>query len=95
MSAWTTLIERSSLAIGSAWDLITHPLVGGSGTTYNTGATASLNDTSMQVVAVDAPIAVAVKDAPTSAIPSASSLIATANDAGLLIEVTTARELLI
>lgn len=31
MTAWQRLLAASSLAIGTAWDLITHPKTGGSG----------------------------------------------------------------
>ena len=32
MSAWAKLLATSSLAFGTAWDLITHPKTGGAGT---------------------------------------------------------------
>jgi len=32
MSAWSKLLAASSLAFGTAWDLITHPKTGGAGT---------------------------------------------------------------
>ena len=49
MNAWQRLLAASSLAIGTAWDLITHPKTGGGGTTYNTGATVALTDSALQV----------------------------------------------
>lgn len=42
MTAWTRLLAASSLAIGTAWDLITHPKTGGSGTVIVNGATIAL-----------------------------------------------------
>ena len=42
MSAWDNLLAASSLALGTAWDLITHPITGGSGVIVNNGATAVL-----------------------------------------------------
>lgn len=35
MSAWTKLLAASSLSLGTAWDLITHPRTGGTGTIYD------------------------------------------------------------
>ena len=57
MSAWAKLLASSSLAFGTAWDLITHPKTGG-GTTYNTGVTAEMRDARVSVVVLDRPIAV-------------------------------------
>ncbi len=37
MSAWTKLLAASSLAIGSAWQLISSPRTGGSGVVVNNG----------------------------------------------------------
>lgn len=42
MNAWQRLLAASSLAIGTAWDLITHPKTGGAGTVISNGATASI-----------------------------------------------------
>ena len=51
MNAWQRLLAASSLAVGTAWDLITHPNTGGSGSTYNTGAVAVVNDAALAVAA--------------------------------------------
>ncbi len=58
MTAWTRLLAASSLAIGTAWDLITHPRTGGSGATVyveqiqsavtDDTATAELQDATIQ-----------------------------------------------
>jgi len=39
MSAWAKLLAASSLAFGTAWDLITHPKTGGAGVVVSNGAT--------------------------------------------------------
>lgn len=49
MNAWQRLLAASSLAIGTAWDLITHPKTGGAGLVVNTGVTASVADTAALV----------------------------------------------
>ena len=68
MSAWTNLLAASSLALGTAWDLITHPRTGGTGTgvVVNTGATAMVNDTSLAVALADTSLAVAATSPPLS-----------------------------
>lgn len=47
MNAWQRLLAASSLAIGTAWDLITHPKLGGAGVIVNNGATIQLADGSV------------------------------------------------
>lgn len=42
MTAWQRLLAASSLAIGTAWDLITHPKTGCAGTVVSNGATVSI-----------------------------------------------------
>lgn len=61
MSAWTNLLAASSLARGNAWDLITHPRTGGTGTgvVVNTGAVALVDDTTLSV-ATESPINIKV-----------------------------------
>lgn len=77
MSAWQRLLAASSLAVGTAWDLITNPKTGGAGVVVNTGAVALVPDTSMSVAIADAGITVAlvplavgvpVADSPSAAI---------------------------
>ena len=48
MSAWAKLLAASSLAIGTAWQLISSPKTG-SGVIVNTGVTASVADTAALV----------------------------------------------
>ena len=49
MSAWAKLLASSSLAFGTAWDLITHPKTGGSGVVVNNGCTVSIASNPVQV----------------------------------------------
>ena len=64
MSAWTKLLAASSLAIGTAWDLISNPKTGGSGVVVNNGATIALADTSLTIALDDASRPIALVDAP-------------------------------
>ena len=77
MSAWTNLLAASSLALGNAWDLITHPRTGGAGTVYveqlqsavaDTVTAASVLDDAVQATVSDETItsAVRVTDAQTA-----------------------------
>jgi len=43
MNAWQRLLAASSLAIGTAWDLITHPKTGGAGVVVSNGATITVD----------------------------------------------------
>lgn len=42
MTAWQRLLAASSLAIGTAWDLITHPKTAGEMTVISNGATIAI-----------------------------------------------------
>lgn len=60
MNAWQNLLAASSLTVGSAWDLITNPKIGGFGNIYNTGAEAIIDSSPIGVTissAVDVSIA--------------------------------------
>jgi hypothetical protein len=65
MSAWTRLLAASSLAIGSAWDLITHPGTGGGLSNVTTvavtvsasTATASMHDSAITATVSDSALA--------------------------------------
>lgn len=48
MSAWTRLLAISTLSIGNAWDLLTHPRT--SGTVANNGATVSVSTEPLTMV---------------------------------------------
>ncbi len=76
MNAWTRLLAASSLAIGTAWDLITHPKTGSGATVYveqiqsavtDDTATAELQDATIQAQITDDAITsiVSVTDAQT------------------------------
>ena len=55
MNAWQRLLAASSLAIGTAWDLITHPKLGGAGTVYVEQIQATvLDDTTLATLQDDA-----------------------------------------
>jgi len=62
MNAWQRLLAASSLAIGNAWDLITHPRTGGTGVIINTGAVALVADNPLAVALADGAVAVALSD---------------------------------
>jgi hypothetical protein len=63
MSAWTRLLAASSLAIGSAWDLITHPLTG-TGTPSATGAVTVLLPPPITITVTQANVAVSLAHQP-------------------------------
>jgi len=93
MSAWAKLLAASSLAFGTAWDLITHPKTGGA--TYNTGVAAELKDASLAVNLLDQSIAVTSLDATILAESFDIGVTAEACDDGVVVTVTTAAELLL
>lgn len=65
MSAWTNLLAASSLAIGTAWDLITHPRTGGSGgagTVYVEQIQSAVADTVTAASVLDDAVQAAVND---------------------------------
>ena len=78
MTAWQRLLAASSLAIGTAWDLIAHPKTGGSGATVyieqiqstvaDDTTTATLQDDAVSTTVSDDTISstVSVTDAQTS-----------------------------
>ena len=93
MSAWAKLLAASSLAFGTAWQLITHPKTGGA--TYNTGVTAEMQDASLAVNVLDQSIAVTSLDATILLESSDIGVTAVACDNGIVVTVTTAAELLL
>jgi len=62
MTAWQRLIAASSLAIGTAWDLIANPKTGGAGVVVSNGATIQLTDTNV-IAALDEPTFVVALEA--------------------------------
>jgi len=88
MSAWTRLLAASSLAIGSAWDLITHPRTGGTGVVVNNGATAVISDNALTVALADASRAIVVTDNPLSVVVSDQPITATFAP-GITVQITT------
>jgi hypothetical protein len=75
MSAWTNLLAASSLAAGTAWDLLTHPRLGG-GSALVHDAVGIVNDSSVSAsVNTDQIVAVA-NDTSISAIYSSDGAIA-------------------
>ena len=63
MNAWQRLLAASSLAIGTAWDLITHPRTGGSGVVVNNGATVALTDNTVLIALTDNSMGISIADA--------------------------------
>ena len=61
MNAWQRLLAASSLAIGTAWDLITHPKTG-SGVVVNTGATMALTDNAVLIALTDNRMGISISD---------------------------------
>lgn len=60
MTAWARLLEASSLAVGTAWELLTHPRTGtgvvlndGYTVTLAAGAVATVDDRSTTVLVAD------------------------------------------
>lgn len=68
MSAWAKLLAASSLAIGTAWDLITHPRTGGAGTVLVSDATATASDSAMAITVDSVGYAAIVDIAPLSVV---------------------------
>ncbi len=60
MSAWTKLLAASSLAIGTAWELISSPRTGGTGVVVNNGAVAVIDDSALTVALTDSRMVVTV-----------------------------------
>jgi hypothetical protein len=75
MSAWTNLLAASSLAAGTAWDLITHPRLGG-GSILVHDAIGTINDISVSAVVNTDPIVAVTNDTSISAIYSSDGAIA-------------------
>lgn len=50
MTAWISLLAASQLLAGTAWDLITHPRIGGPVTIHNDGIAVSVADTAVTAV---------------------------------------------
>ena len=62
MNAWQRLLAASSLAVGTAWELLTHPRTGGTGVVVNTGAQADVNDRGLAMAVTDRAMSVIVAD---------------------------------
>ena len=69
MSAWTKLLSASSLALGTAWQLISSPRTGGTGTIYDQVQTV-LTDTTITSALQDSTIQTSVSDATISSVIS-------------------------
>jgi len=63
MSAWTKLLAASSLAIGTAWELISSPRTGGTGTVLVSDAVVTVSDGQVSLAIVDTPLSVAIATA--------------------------------
>ena len=79
MSAWTNLLAASSLAIGTAWDLITHPKTGGSGTIVVDAITMTADGPTTMTID-DSPVIVMFPDQPTMTVQGDSAISLTAPD---------------
>lgn len=78
MSAWTNLLAASSLAIGTAWDLITHPKTGGIGLTTGSVVLDSTNTYVLQAPTEDYHV---IKET-----PSTTSILMNSNSVTILLE---------
>jgi hypothetical protein len=76
MSAWTNLLAASSLAAGTAWDLLTHPRLGGGGSSLVHDAVGIVNDSSVSASVNTDPIVAVTNDTSISAIYSSDGAIA-------------------
>jgi len=88
MSAWTNLLAASSLAIGSAWDLITHPKTGGSGVIVNNGCTIALSTQAVNIALDNASRSVSIADGSMAVTVSDAPIIATLAP-GITAQITT------
>jgi hypothetical protein len=75
MSAWTNLLAASSLAAGTAWDLLTHPRLGGESILVH-DAVGIVNDSSASASVNTDPIVAVTNDTSISAIYSSDDAIA-------------------
>jgi hypothetical protein len=75
MSAWTNLLAASSLNTGTAWDLLTHPRLGG-GSILVHDAIGTINDISVSAVVNTDPIVAVANDTSISTIYSSDGAIA-------------------
>ncbi len=88
MSAWTKLLAASSLAIGTAWELISSPRTGGTGVVVNNGAVAVIDDSALAVAIADAGMTIALADN-RMAVTVADSQISTTFAPGITVQITT------
>ncbi len=88
MNAWQRLLAASSLALGTAWQLISSPRTGGSGVTVNNGATVVIADNALTVALADTNRIVTLADSPVSVVLVDSSIIA-AIQPGITVQITT------
>jgi hypothetical protein len=88
MTAWQRLLAASSLVLGTAWDLITHPKAGGAGVIVNNGATAFVKDSPTTIVLAYAPIAVALPQ-PNITVAVSDSAISASVAPGITVQIST------
>ena len=67
MNAWDYLLASSSLTTGTAWDLLTHPKIGG-GSILVHDAVGTINDISVSAVVNDLSVSAVVNDISVSAV---------------------------
>lgn len=89
MSAWTKLLSASSLAIGTAWDLISSPRTGGVGTTvYVEQIQSSVSDAQATSVLQDGTIQTGISDGTIRSTISVTDAVTALPDNTITVETT-------
>ncbi len=60
MTAWSELLANSALPSGTAWELLTSPAAGGTGTVVNDGITVDIVSADLEALLADEPIIVEI-----------------------------------
>lgn len=53
MTAWSNLLAKSSIAVGTAWEHLTSILAGGSGVVVNDGVTVEVDEMTVEATVED------------------------------------------
>lgn len=60
MTAWSELLANSALSSGTAWELLTNPATGGTGTVINDGVAVEVTIGDIETTLADEPIIVEI-----------------------------------
>lgn len=89
MTAWAMLLASSSLAVGTAWQLISSPKLGGGGLVVNDGVTAVVGDSPYDVLVSSVIAVVSLTDTRASVSVPITTISVAVSTQPINIEVTT------